>query len=502
MPLLRPQVTFQLQSTPEQQGQDLAELPVTTNSPDGDKTHHIVKVVRPEYQTASPLQLLRDDLKAFLGLTLTLPFIVLPLWHPHRRNVRYPQLDKAWMPQWLMGGYVDNAVTAFQTMLQGMFDSHYMSGEMDELYPSIGNLICLAAHTVLIFTQTFFLVSLPFLAMFPATIVVPYILGFVALNYMVCFPLNAGASKGVLRSQEKSWEEAREWDCVRAPNQYDEEWLYLNGVSVGKHWMQGNLNRLARTFRRPVTGVHNATSGIIFDLIQCLLERCFYYGSKDTRECYALIATALANEDKKRVVLIVHSQGGIESSIIVDWLLSHASRDSLKKLEIYTFGNAANHYNNPMDQSGNPVIGHVEHYGNKHDFVARWGVLGFKDLIREQDRQLMDRETDEGRSHAGEVVRVLKESRLRVRDTVRHLKQAPQLLNDAIMGFEKRHYTFYGTTFTNPVNGHLLNQHYLDSLFPLNEDLTAVKAESQKWHQHSHLWKYINGQSPQMVNGE
>jgi len=47
------------------------------------------------------------------------------------------------------------------------------------------------------------------------------------------------------------------------------------------------------------------------------------------------------------VVFILHSQGGIEGSLIIDWLLQELPQNLMAKLEVYTFGNAANHFNNP-----------------------------------------------------------------------------------------------------------------------------------------------------------
>lgn len=47
--------------------------------------------------------------------------------------------------------------------------------------------------------------------------------------------------------------------------------------------------------------------------------------------------------------------------------------------EVYTFGSAASHFNNPRtslaDTSPRGVIPHIEHYCNEYDMVPRWGVL-------------------------------------------------------------------------------------------------------------------------------
>lgn len=93
----------------------------------------------------------------------------------------------------------------------------------------------------------------------------------------------------------------------------------------------------------------------------------------------------------KKVILIVHSQGGIIASLMVDWLLAEVPKDALHKLEIYTFSSAANHFNNPSfsmraqggedgkddSQPCSKAIRYIEHYANSDDFVCRWGVLNF-----------------------------------------------------------------------------------------------------------------------------
>lgn len=144
----------------------------------------------------------------------------------------------------------------------------------------------------------------------------------------------------------------------------------------------------------------------------------------------------------------MHSQGGIEGSLILDWLLAEVPQDLLTKLEIYTFGNAANHFNNPhlhlrsqedafrfrasktyLPRDGMPGIGregkvgktihHIEHYTHTCDFVAKWGVLHF---INPSNSPLND---------SPDVPR------------------------------------FMGRVFEREGRGHQFGMHYLDSMFPL-----------------------------------
>jgi hypothetical protein len=109
-------------------------------------------------------------------------------------------------------------------------------------------------------------------------------------------------------------------------------------------------------------------------------------------------------------------------------------------MEVYTFGNAANHFNNPdlydpntnygrkrlaeaaaaekkdpTDRVRTKVLGHIEHYANAGDFVSQFGVLNY---TRIQNR-------------------------------------------------------YMGRLFLAPGSGHLLNQHYLYKMFALNPERTA-----------------------------
>lgn len=243
--------------------------------------------------------------------------------------------------------------------------------------------------------------------------------------------------------------------------------------------MRNNLNRLAITFGRPILGIHNRTSGIIFDVVECLIQRNFSYATDDVRVCYKILRDVLYDQSKSKVIFILHSQGGIEGGLVLDWLLQEMPQDLLAKLEVYTFGNAANHFNNPhrhaesqaltikkpqeaiatlvtetslsakhvdtlidtgdgkspslVTQSSNlstssrswsaaqdSAIGHIEHYAHTTDFVAIWGVLHF----------------------------------------ATNKMGSPQLPR------------FIGRLFSRASRrgGHQFNQHYMDGMFPLQKD--------------------------------
>lgn len=159
----------------------------------------------------------------------------------------------------------------------------------------------------------------------------------------------------------------------------------------------------------------------MFDLIQCLVERDFTYPVQDVRDAYPVIKQALLEDKYKKVVLVLHSQGGIEGGLIIDWLLDEVPQDLLNQLEVYTFASAANHFNNPYTRSSHlksahtqgvsagksKVIRYIEHYANSDDFVSRFGVLNFA-YVRNR---------------------------------------------------------YMGRLFVQDASGHMLNQHYLDTMF-------------------------------------
>ncbi|KKY29644.1 hypothetical protein UCDDA912_g10440 [Diaporthe ampelina] len=376
-----------------------------------------------DYYTGAPWQLLLDDSILFLQNFFYLKNIVLPLWNASGRA--------------------------------------FPSGYLDELYPSLGNIHDIVFHSILIVTQSAFILSLPFLAALPSPVLFGYIGIFVAVNQLACWRLNGYMPRGVLNST--NFPECKDWKIHQR-----EQWVFLNGVAVGKHWLQGNIDRISRTFHRPVLGVHNKTSGIIFDVIQCLLERCLYFGTTDTRGCFAIISDLLRDNEKK-VILILHSQGGLEGSIILDWLMNQHSQEAMRRLEIYTFGNAANHFNDPrtlQDEESAPscfdkrAVGHIEHYANSNDFVARWGVIHFKKKTAAQSER-------EFAANAGAAVYSKGTDHAHFIQPYTEIRQ-----NDSV---EQKWNSYHGDLFERDGSGHQLNQHYLDNMFPLDKAMKGVE---------------------------
>ena len=98
---------------------------------------------------------------------------------------------------------------------------------------------------------------------------------------------------------------------------------------------------LSSIFQRPVCGIHNRSYGLVVDLLECVVQRCFSYPTTDTRRTYDHLKEFLIQEDIKKLVVIAHSQGGIILSSALDMLFADLPSEALEKLEIYTFGYAA-----------------------------------------------------------------------------------------------------------------------------------------------------------------
>jgi hypothetical protein len=243
---------------------------------------------------------------------------------------------------------------------------------------------------------------------------------------------------------------------------------------------------------KPCLPLTRFRAGFIFDLIECFIQRDLDYKTRDIRIGRAQLRAALTAPATKKVVLITHSQGGIEGSSIIDWLLIGTSTEALSKLEVYSFGNAARHFNNPLIKVPSPtrsvgeatgdrgerVFKYIEHYANSEDFVANIGVLRF---TSPQARPYRDGNP------------------------------------------------FYGPVFIREGSGHLLNMHYLDTMFTMidgkvdnsgNEFMNSIvldrlvrrhlsnielidfsgirgeKVNGKRLQDVSRLWQYKNGGNP------
>ncbi|KAA8910666.1 hypothetical protein FN846DRAFT_938118 [Sphaerosporella brunnea] len=251
-----------------------------------------------------------------------------------------------------------------------------------ESHPTLANLRDLVLHaTLLVLTPTFFITGARVALLFPGWISSVYLLVFTALLLMLSIPLNAGPR--ILHSK------------TFYPPHPGERWLFVNGVCAGTTRLQENLDSISSIFHRPIVGIHNRTYGLVFDLLECMAQRDFGYMTGDIRATYNKIKEVLLEDGVEKVVVLAHSQGGLIVGATVDALCADLPPATLERLEIYTFGNAANHFSNPPrcvhvhNANGSQTtlsnypsatkrqIPIIEHYANQKDFVANLGVLNF-----------------------------------------------------------------------------------------------------------------------------
>ncbi|KXX80734.1 hypothetical protein MMYC01_203844 [Madurella mycetomatis] len=374
------------------------------------------------------------------------------------------------------------------------------SGELSELSFTSKNIYAVAVHVVLVILQLGFIVALPSLVTVPVWTAAAAIALFMLVNRTLASLLNGDRVEYM--SDEKY--------APALPEHAHEQWIYINGVAAGyvelshlatelinsqrtrEHWMKSNLNRLAVTFKRPILGIHNKTSGILFDVIECLIQRNLGYATTDVRVCYSIIKRKLYNPRYSKVIFILHSQGGIQGSLILDWLLQELPQDLLAKLEIYTFGNAANHFNNPHrhlhSQSlakRNPLAASVDSTQPAPADQPRRD-LAFNPISGTSPNSVPDKDLAKSSNSDGALPAIASST------TSSH----PSALSDRAIGHIE-HYAhttdfvslwgvlhfatsapssstiprFMGRVFarTSPRGGHQLVQHYLDGMFPLRK---------------------------------
>lgn len=147
----------------------------------------------------------------------------------------------------------------------------------------------------------------------------------------------------------------------------DEAWYFLNGICTDRNVLRLNGRALANLFRRRVFLMHNPSDGIVLDLLECAAGRTMQLMSTLDTSVSRILEEALRRH--RKVVFLVHSQGGIIATGAVYELrkrLIGDDRKLLEKLEIYTFASAATE----MKVEGI----YTEHFYHTHDYVARIGV--------------------------------------------------------------------------------------------------------------------------------
>ena len=227
-------------------------------------------------------------------------------------------------------------------LFPGIFIPFWTTNPRDEFYLRNSNLFGLIALAIAsVVPILLLLVALPAFVLLPGFACVLVIAAGIGFIRVVCLPFEGPS----LATSEPPTDEAV---IARQHLLNSERWIFLNGCCVTGHALQQNLNLLSETFGRPVQGVHNETWGILGDIVECIIQRAFGFCSKETRVAYEYVKAYCSNPKVKKVVLIGHSQGGIMVSQILDQLFMDLPSELVAKLEVYTFGNAASHFNNPL----------------------------------------------------------------------------------------------------------------------------------------------------------
>ncbi|KAF7593556.1 hypothetical protein BBP40_011284 [Aspergillus hancockii] len=333
------------------------------------------------------------------------------------------------------------------------------SGTLDELYPDYANIRDIVLHVILLVFQVIllftFVVFLFTFWVFPAVLPVAFLLLSWVVTAAILRMLNGAPRSQCLVGVPEN--------DVAPANDASELWFFINGICTGRTWHQSNLTLLANIFRREIVGIHNPTKGLVLDLVECLIQRDLDYKTQDIRQGRAQLRAALQAPQTKKVVLIAHSQGGIVAASIIDWLYGELTDETMSKLEIYTFGNAARHFRTPAirETQTEQVVKYIEHYANSEDFVANIGILQFT-------------------------------------------SEAARYSNSDL---------FAGHVFKREGTGHLLNMHYLDAMFGDQQrfmDTKVIVHEQDLSGQTilkpikelSRLIQYKDGRSPGVVQEE
>ncbi len=197
----------------------------------------------------------------------------------------------------------------------------------------------------------------------------------------------------------------------------DEAWFFVNGVASNDSVAQINSAYLSYLFHRPLTMIQNSTDSLLVDLLECVVGKEWYRYTEAAVKAFPPIYDALKRQDKRRVVVIAHSQGTIIMATVLKMLAAVLSplpedhelpiealfglgapayappefiypdqdpwraedfepltEQELAKLEVYCFANCANTMKIIRGGSDQPIPW-IESFGNEFDLVARLGML-------------------------------------------------------------------------------------------------------------------------------
>ncbi|KAG9241465.1 hypothetical protein BJ878DRAFT_396447, partial [Calycina marina] len=139
----------------------------------------------------------------------------------------------------------------------------------------------------------------PAMMMLSGITMVPLVMLFCMVCFALCIPLN-GTRKPMMHC-----EFCREVMIAMA----EESFFYINGSMTSARRMQHHLNRLSRSFPRPITGIHNRTNGPILDMMMPTVMSMLGMQNPCSQSLYTQLHSALISPSCHKVVVISHCTG-------------------------------------------------------------------------------------------------------------------------------------------------------------------------------------------------
>src|SRR5262249_49444321 len=97
-----------------------------------------------------------------------------------------------------------------------------------------------------------------------------------------------------------------------------EQWFFINGIGTDKDLALKNAERLRDLFAKEFITIYNPTQGLLLDLAESALQKFRNVNTEPVARAFIEIATALADNNVNKVVVIAHSQGTIITGDVLD----------------------------------------------------------------------------------------------------------------------------------------------------------------------------------------
>ena len=209
--------------------------------------------------------------------------------------------------------------------------------------------------------------------------------------------------------------------------------------------------------------------------------------------------------------------------MVLDWLYDTVSAEQLCKLEIYTFGNAANHWNAPVISGASGplrtskshgargesateqrIIQHVEHYANEGEYVSKFGILHFRPDQANPQTSNNGSSTDTHFQYSSKPGPTSNVAKIKSAPSDHHLLKlqthikksatwttSPKtpIERDELQAQQEKN-RFFGCLFKRAASGHLLNMHYLDCVFEMEgvDHKDRTKGRVKDGNQYMDAW--------------